>query len=286
MKQKAVIYCRVSSRAQVLEGHGLEGQETSCMAYIMNKGYKYIKTFIDDGVSGAKRDREGMQELLKFLIEQKGEIVVVIDDIKRFARDIEVHRFLKKSIKMSGCRLESPHFNFDETPEGEFNEGLQALWAELERKQNARQVINRQSARLERGYWPFFPPTGYVSIKDPIHGKLLVKQEPNATILKEAFEGYANDRFLTKTDVQKFLNSMGFQNKHGQKTYVYLQRVEELLRRVVYTGYIDYPKRGIKLRKGYHEALISLDTYQKVQDKLDYKKLENIGEEFAMKIFL
>jgi site-specific DNA recombinase len=46
------------------------------------------------------------------------------------------------------------------------------------------------------------------------------------------------------------------------------QHVTNLLTRVVYAGYVQAPDWDVALRKGQHEALISFETYQKIQDRI------------------
>ena len=87
---KAVIYCRVSSAAQVKKGDGLGSQETRCRQLAQNKGYEVIQVFRDEGASGGMIDRPGMLAMLKFLRSQKGgQFVVLIDDISRLARGLD-----------------------------------------------------------------------------------------------------------------------------------------------------------------------------------------------------
>jgi hypothetical protein len=46
------------------------------------------------------------------------------------------------------------------------------------------------------------------------------------------------------------------------------QTVTNLLTRSVYAGMVEALKWGVSLRKGHHEALISFETFQKIQDRL------------------
>src|SRR4051794_40449845 len=135
---KSLIYCRVSSDRQVKEGHGLEGQELRCRKYAESRGYEVAAVFRDEGVSGGVIEREGMQALLDFLDKEghKGECVVVIDDIKRLARDLMGHFTLRKAIGSRGATLESPSHKFGDEPEEVFVESIMAATAELERNQN------------------------------------------------------------------------------------------------------------------------------------------------------
>src|SRR5207248_360248 len=160
----------------------------------------------DEGVSGGVIDREGMQQMLDFLDRagHKDEYVVLIDDIKRLARDLMGHFTLRKSIQSRGAKLESPSHKFTDDPEGIFVESIMAATAELERNQNKRQVRNRMQARLEAGYWPFYPPPGYAFARVPGHGKLLVCKEPEASVIREALEGFASGCLPSQVHVQSF----------------------------------------------------------------------------------
>ncbi len=91
--KKAIIYCRVSSKGQQEDGHGLESQETRCRQYASAKGYEVVATFPDTITGGGDfMKRPGMVALLSFLDAQPDErFVVIFDDLKRFARDRDFH---------------------------------------------------------------------------------------------------------------------------------------------------------------------------------------------------
>jgi hypothetical protein len=46
------------------------------------------------------------------------------------------------------------------------------------------------------------------------------------------------------------------------------QRVTDLLKRPIYAGYVEAPDWAVPLRKGYHEPLISFETFRTIQDRL------------------
>lgn len=86
--QKAIIYCRVSSQRQVEEGHGNESQEQRCRMYAESQGYKVVKVFPDNGISGGLFERPGIQALIKYLDKHSNEkFIIIFDDLSRFARD-------------------------------------------------------------------------------------------------------------------------------------------------------------------------------------------------------
>ncbi|MEP3430952.1 MAG: recombinase family protein [Roseibium sp.] len=266
--QKALIYCRVSSRAQEAEGHGLESQETRCRQHATQKGYDVVTVFPDTITGGGDfMQRPGMVSLLAFVDAQPDErFVVIFDDLKRFARDTRFHLDLREAFRKRGATIECLNFKFDDTPEGEFIETIMAAQGALERKQNGRQVSQKMKARMQNGYWCFQAPVGYRYKKRAEHGKLLVRDEPLASIVQEALEGYAAGRFQSQAEVKRFLESHPVFPKTATG-HVKQQQVTYMLTRSVYAGLVGH--EGWKLRgiPGKHEALISLETYEKIQTR-------------------
>lgn len=140
--------------------------------------------------------RPGMVALLSFLDAQPDEdFVVIFDDLKRFARDTRFHLDLREAFRARGATIECLNFKFEDTPAGEFIETIMAAQSALERKQNGRQVSQKMKARMQNGYYTFAAPLGYRYEKFREHGKMLVRDEPKASIVQEALEGYSSGRF-------------------------------------------------------------------------------------------
>ncbi len=284
----AVIYCRVSTRNQQTDGHGLESQETRCRQYAQARGYNVAMVF-PDTISGGGDfvKRPGMQSLLAFLDDHPGQrFVVIFDDLKRFARDRDFHFRLREAFRNRNAKLECLNFNFEDTPEGEFIETIMAAQGQLERKQNALQVAQKMKARMDSGYWIHQAPIGYRYEKVKGRGRMLFPNPPFDAIICEAFEGYASGRFQTQAEVKRFFE--GFpdfpRNKRGEVTQ---QRVTDILTQPVYTGHICSENYGIHWLKAQHEALISLETFDKVQARrkgtAKAPSRKNIGDAFALR---
>lgn len=285
-KQKALIYCRVSSEKQVRNGDGNGSQEQRCRTYANSNGYQVVKVFPEEGVSGALFERPAMRALIKYLDAHPFEkYVVIFDDLSRFARDVVVHLKLKTEFISRGVELKCLNYNFDDSPEGEYVELILAGGAELQRKQNKRQVIQKMKARLERGYYCFSAvPCGMEYKKTAEHGLLLHHKEPAAGVIKDALEGFANDRFLMQSDVLNFL--LQHKDELGKNKGVNLNFVKRILTSIVYAGYIEYEPWEVKRTKGHHEPLVSLDIYEKIQAKLgkpEKKVTERDNDEFPLK---
>jgi len=262
-----LVYARVSTTRQVVEGDGLGSQEQRCINYIKAKNDIVEKVFRDEGVSGGLFERPAMNALLKYIDDHPHKrYVVVFDDLSRLARDINVHLRLKMELsKIRGARLECPNFNFEDSPEGEFIENIIASKAQLDRQQNRRQVIQKQSARLERGYWPFCPPPGLKHIKDKEHGRVLVSREPYASIFKEAIEAYEKNILNSEAEVKDYINEQ-FKANSINKT-ISSHGVQSTLTKALYAGYIEYQPWEIERMNGQHTGFISKETYENVQNK-------------------
>jgi len=267
---KAIIYCRVSSMAQVRKGGGLGSQETRCREFAKHKGYDVVEVFKDEGATGSIINRPGMQAMLTFLRSHKREEhFVIIDDISRLARGLEAHLQLRTSIDVAGGTLVSPSIEFGEDSDSILVENLLASVSQHQRQKNAEQTKNRMYARVMNGYWGFSPVIGYrYDVVSGHTGRMLVRDEPVASVVKEALEGYASGRFETQGEVKRFLDSSVHfpKDKNGE---VHPQMVTNLLNRVLYAGYIDVAKWNIKLHPAKHEPLISFETFQAIQKRLN-----------------
>lgn len=269
-KPNAVIYCRVSDAGQVINGHGLSSQETRCREYAKHKNYTVVAVFQEEGVTGAITDRPRMQAMLQFLRQHKKfeTHIVIIDDISRLARDLKAHIKLRTMISDAGGKLESPSIEFGEDSDSRLVEHLLASVAAHQREKNAEQVKNRMRARMQNGYWTFYQPIGYRFERKPGYGKILVRDEPVATVIQQALEGFARGRFETLSEVRNFLASHPDFPKEV-KECLHLTRVKEMVQRVLYTGHISYPAWGIPLQPAKHEALITYDIFIKIQERLN-----------------
>ena len=291
IKQKAVIYCRVSSQKQVTKGDGLGSQETRCREYASHKNYQVIEVFRDEGVSGSMINRPSMQAMLSFLKKHKKKEphVVIIDDISRLARGLEAHIQLRTAIGDAGGKLESPSIEFGEDSDSRLVENLLASVSQHHRQKNTEQVKNRMRARVLNGYWVFHPPIGYKYERVSGHGKLMVRDEPVATIIQQALNGFASGRFESVAEVKRFLETCP-EYPRGKNGEVHFQRVDDLLRRVLYAGYMDVPQWGISLHPAKHEPLISFEDFQRIQERLEGKAKApikaNINDDFPLRGFV
>jgi DNA invertase Pin-like site-specific DNA recombinase len=288
MTQCALIYCRVSSKRQTTDGSGLSSQQKRCEDYAAQQGYIVEQVFPDDITGGGNfTKRKGMVALLEHInANPDTSYVVIFDDLKRLARDTKYYLILRETLDALDVRVECLNFTFQDTPEGEFFETVIMAGGQMERKQGARQVRQKIIARFEAGYWGTNAPIGYKMQNERGKERILVRDEPIASYVQEALESFACGRFETQAEVGRFLAGcpeFPKTSKHG----IHTDTIKNLLTKSVYAGLVELKAWGVVPRKGHHEALISVEDFQKIQERLVSKPKapirKNMAREFPLR---
>jgi hypothetical protein len=87
----------------------------------------------------------------------------------------------------------------------------------------------------------------------------------------------------------RFLQNDPFFSK-GKSGRVTHHRVGQLLNQLLYAGYIEHRDWGVSLRPAQHEPLISFETYQRIQERLNgiqrTPMRKNLDEHFPLRGFV
>lgn len=93
-------------------------------------------------------------------------------------------------------------------------------------------------------------------------------------------------RFDTQADVMRFLQRNPAFPRDGSGI-VRNMRVTQILTQYAYAGFVEAPSWGVPMRQGHHEPIISVETIQRIQDRLNginrapYRK--NLDGEFPLR---
>lgn len=141
-------------------------------------------------------------------------------------------------------------------------------------------------ARMQEGYYVLRAPLGYRYQKVKGRGRMLFPVEPFASIVREGFEGFATGRFGSQAEVTRFFQTFP-EFPRGKDGHVLDQRTIDILTHPIYTGHICSDVYDVHWIKGHHEAIVSLETFNKVQKlrKRDTRpaKRANIGNDFVLR---
>mgnify|MGYP001126901901 FL=1 len=272
-KVNCAVYVRKSTEKGLeLEFNSLHNQEESCRSYILSQAFnnwEYYKTYTDGGISGGTMERPALKQMLEDI--RKGLIqTVVVYKVDRLSRSIMDFHNMMKEFDKYGCSFVSITQAFDtSTSMGKLTLNMLLSFAQFEREVSSERVRDKIRASKAKGLWTGgIPKLGY-DIKD----KKLVINPVEAEQVRSIFEGYLQCGSLA--ELEKFAEVNGFKHKgwvtnkgeqRGGKPFR-ISALHRLLHEKLYLGMIENKSTG-QAFKGQHEAIISKDLWEKVQNKL------------------
>ena len=267
------VYVRKSTEKGLeLEFNSLHNQEEACRSYILSQAFnnwEYFKTYTDGGISGGTMERPALKQMLEDI--RHGLIqTVVVYKVDRLSRSIMDFHNMMKEFDKYGCSFVSITQAFDtSTSMGKLTLNMLLSFAQFEREVSSERVRDKIRASKAKGLWTGgVPKLGY-DIKD----KKLVINPVEAEQVRSIFEGYLQCGSLT--ELEKFAEIKGFKHKgwitnkgeqRGGKPFK-ISALHRLLHEKLYLGMIENKRTG-QAFKGQHEAIISKDLWEKVQNKL------------------
>ena len=178
-EKTTAIYMRVSTNKQAEKGTSLETQERICREYAKKHGFKVIKVVREEGESAKAWQRPALLKMLQWFQKNKNNVdVLIVYKLDRLSRNTDDQHAIMYKLHQADVELRSATENIDDTTIGKFMRTI--LWAvvEMDNSIRAERTRDGQVARFHQGYWPFAPPSGYVSGKDPETSRSLPVPHP------------------------------------------------------------------------------------------------------------
>lgn len=181
-----VLYLRLS-RDDDLEGesNSISNQKALLMRYAKEHGFKNIKIFIDDGVSGVTFNRQGFKEMMH-LVEAGQVSTIIVKDMSRLGRNyIEVGQLTETILPMYNVRLIAVNDGVDsEKGEDDFTpfRNIMNEWYAKDMSQKMRSTLKIKNSQ---GYAIGHPPYGYKY--DEIDKKRWTIDEEAADVVRHIF---------------------------------------------------------------------------------------------------
>lgn len=257
LQKRVFIYVRVSTAHQAEEGYSIPQQIERLQKYCEAMGWIVVKIYTDDGYSGGSLDRPAMNQMIQE-IEAGHADIVLVDKLDRLSRSqFDTLYMIQKVFDANGVAFVSRNEAFDtSTPFGKAMVGILAVFAELERSRIKERMMDGQEGRAKEGKFRGggFIPTGYDY--DSEAGILRIN-EYEAMQVREVFELFNNK--MPIFTIMTHMNNKGYRTKYGEWKE---QTIRGMLSRRIYIGEIVH--KG-KIYEGQHEAIISLDVFNKAQ---------------------
>lgn len=300
-KIKVYTYTRVSTNMQV-DGFSLDAQKERIRKYAEAFDYEIVCEYEDAGKSG--KSIQGRAEFKKMLEDietnKDGVSFVLVFKLSRFGRNAADVLNTLQFMQDYDVNLICVEDGIDSSKDaGKLMISVLSAVAEIERENILVQTMEGRRQKAREGKWNGgFAPYGY-KLSD---GKLII-DESEAEAVRIIFDKYANTA-MGSNGVSKYLEQQGIRKKarqNGKNTLFSAKLIKDILDNPVYVGKIAYGRRknekvtgtrdqyhtvkqeDYMLFDGIHEAIVDLETWEKVQEKrkLQAKKYEhiNVGNE-------
>jgi len=278
-KEKGVIYTRVSSPQQVISWDWLGSQKKLCQERAKANNVEIVGSFEDSAKKWKYEEienRDWLNSMIDFLRKQNKDYTkihfVIVDDVDRIIRDVKGRREIKNQIEMLWwAKIYALKQKIEDTPEGKMIQSITMSVKQYQRESNARQVADKQKARMLNGYRPLYSPPWYTHVTEKWKWKVLVKTK-DAIYIKDWIILFSEWILENQTALMEFLNSKWCKSKRWNAINLeFISRLLDRERLLKYAGYIHYEKRDVIMVKWKHEWLFWLDVVEKTLKRLKPK---------------
>lgn len=292
---RCAVYARVSTDMPG-QKDSMENQKSFFEYFIKEKGWTMVETYADEGVTGTSTAKRYELQRLMIDAENKRFEVLLIKSLSRFARDVVDGLTLIRALKSYGIKV----MTIDENYNSELDKGEMLLMAYFMVAQQESEAASRRikfgiAEKSRKGIFHGSAPFGYINEK----GKLFPHEE-YANVVKLIFDLYLDSdwgfqkiaNYLTDTKIptpRKVRRAKNAGNVWQENT------VEGILRNPHYTGNLhqgrsavnfddkkQHSEKGYKSRteiplekwhicKDTHEAIIPVERFELVQEKIAYR---------------
>ena len=272
-RKRAVAYVRISSQRQVNNESPMT-QRDVIQRFADTNDIEIVGWFEDIAKSGKDADRDGLQSLMQYCMEHKGEIDNwLVYNIKRASRDIDTYsNQVRVVLKALGVTIRSAtEPAVDDTKEGRFMETLLVALGQLDNEGKSEVTKDNMRALAAQGYWQSAPMLGYGKhevLNDLGKTRPTLKPNRMAPLVKQVLERFSQGD-VTKAELTRYAASIGLRSRYGNKLSD--DRVIKLLRQPVYAGYVVGKHTNGELVRGVHEPIISTETFELNQAILNNK---------------
>ena len=277
------------------ESNSIANQRKLLTGIAKKKGFTNLICFIDDGITGTKRDRKEFTRMLEEM--KKGYIgALIVKDLSRLARDhILADTLIEEFFPEHDIRLIAVSENLD-TAEGEDEfTPFRNLMSEWYSRDISKKVRLSNVVKGNAGEPLSFPPYGYR--KNPDNPKQWIIDPEAADVVRRVFrmtlEGKGTEQIADALTKEEILTPAFYWNEKGFKRSDKLpdrlphkwnsSTIVEILSKREYCGYVinfkTYSKsyklkkripnsvENMAIFKDVHEAIISRADWERVQLK-------------------
>lgn len=242
---RAALYVRVSSDKQVREGDSIPAQLDALRKYAEANKLTVVGTFIDDGISGTKSDRDELQACLK-LVESGQVDILLCTKMDRLHRSLRNFLNMQDTLNRHNCHWKAifePTYDTS-TPQGRMVVNMLMNLAEFEAGQTSDRIRQVQAYKVQKRE----VISGKCTPGYRIENKHLVVDPERVDAVRLCFDTFLRTGSLTAAG--KAVEGMGLPRSNNG--------IKQMLKREIYTG----RAYGID---DFCEPIIDRATFEEVQ---------------------
>ena len=301
---QTAIYARISRDKKEKPSDSIENQIALCESFIQkSEDFSLAGIYKDIAKTGTDFERPDFENLMDEV--RMGKVnCIVVKDLSRFGRNYtELGNFIEKIFPFLGVRFVAVNDNLDTFHMDDPNKSLEVILKNIVNETYATDISKKVSSshqmRIKQGgFICGAAPYGYTARKDEDGVRRLYVDENTASIVKEIFDAYLKGfstldiskllfekKVYIATDYRKFGKAKADENELIRAWIP--TTILQVLKNRVYTGTLIQGRNQKHLFEGKkrerldeehwtitedaHEAIISLDTFEKVQEKISSK---------------
>ncbi|NUM44631.1 MAG: recombinase family protein [Anaerolineales bacterium] len=292
-ENRVALYARVSSEEQAGRDHfSLAAQFNEMREYALRRGWTIVAEFVDEGISGEKWERPGLEALLA-LAKDGGFDILLVHELSRLSRSLfhtlEIFDLLGHH-RLGFASVRDPNFNFADPTQRLFLTILAAInqyYLDVLRMHVRKSKRQRAKAGL---YNASMVPFGYRLAGSPKEPPVILVEEAKAVRL--AFEQYASGR-MSHNEIAHLLNEQGYRTRplpgYPEGRLFSKDNVSEMLKNPFYMGkvkYQAYKSDQIEIYEGLHEALVSPELWEACQKARTKRRASTRAMQKPFRIYL
>lgn len=301
---QTAIYARISRDKKEKPSDSIENQIALCESFIQkSEDFSLAGIYKDIAKTGTDFERPDFENLMDEV--RMGKVnCIVVKDLSRFGRNYtELGNFIEKIFPFLGVRFVAVNDNLDTFHMDDPNKSLEVILKNIVNETYATDISKKVSSshqmRIKQGgFICGAAPYGYTARKDEDGVRRLYVDENTASVVKEIFDAYLKGfstldisklllekKVYIATDYRKFGKAKADENELIRAWMP--TTILQVLKNRVYTGTLIQGRNQKHLFEGKkrerldeehwtitedaHEAIISLDTFEKVQEKISSK---------------
>lgn len=250
-------YYRVSTQTQA-EQNGIEMQISEVERYCKENGIPIDGVFKDEGISGTRADREGLNDLLATLEKDDK---VIVQNTSRLWRNDSVKVMIHHEMKKTGADIisveQKTYSIYSKDPNDFLFNGMMELLDQYERMTISMKLAKGRKARAKTGNKPCgTAPYGY-----KWQGNEIVIDFNNNLIVQDIFEQYIKLKSLAK--LKAYCDSKSYKTSNGKDFSK--QSLKNIIENDFYIGVVTYAGKKIS---GEHEPIIEKAIFEAANEVL------------------